>query len=440
MVTKEQTLLQEHCEHVLNEAYFSKHPLLRQIELQMSIISSEIKKVPTYNATNSKENKIIMRNVEKLFNVESCSVIWLSDYTTTNAFTSPVSHLFQFKNNLKTERTKTGIKFAKPDGLHMVIVMQNGLVVNYNATGADLTAVMLHEIGHNFYNTDVTVLFNKYISTFSIVAELITTIMKTPEKTMLIAQKTLSTFIFKSSDVRKDINKMINGGNTLVGATARAMDLINLFIKLLNSMFYFNTLILKMLIAPVLISSGLLNFVLMIIPNMIMKRYENERFSDTFASMHGYSEEIVRFRVNLEKPSNATFMHNALKNIPPIYYICIYIESLVECTLRLCIPYDNGRQSAKSQISYLQKELDSMAYDPKLKKELQAQIDNLKKIEAYANSPRHSLETANLFRLMFGAAFKNFNINQDLNKVSYAIRGKKFDSSFEDILDKKQFI
>lgn len=442
-----QKLLEEQCMSVLNEAYFGKHPLLREIETQMSIIIKNLKKNPTYDVTTSKENLKIISNLEKLFNVESFSLIWSSDFSNGNGCTVPVSQILQFKNDLKTTRTSTGIKFANSKGLHAIVILQTGLVLTTNLNEKQLTAILLHEIGHNFYNTKFSVFMNKYLNLVSMIAELIQAIskMNVDEITQVALAIPMLTAI-QLEQPRKFISKLVKSknkvfSNTVIGGT---------FIKGLSTIVKQAIFIVKYTLAFPKVLKNIVSLglcvpmtILNLFHKSLMKSHENERFSDTFASMYGYSKEIVEVRTIFEDRSNQAMSFKYLYEIPGFGIIAKYYFELVFSLNRLATFYDNGRSSSQSQMEYIKKELSKSDLNPKLKAELNEQLKQLEKIHEFTLTDKHNAKTANFFRILltklFGKnCFGNTSFNKEFNKLSYTIRGAEFDASFEDILDGNQ--
>lgn len=447
MKEKRQILLEEQCQQILNEAYFGKHPLLREVETQMDIITKKVKRNPLYDVTTSKENKIIMQNMEKLFNVESFSLVWSSDFSNSNGYTVTLSHIMQFKNDLKTVKTSNGIRFAKSKGLHMVVVLQTGLILTGGLNPSQLTAVLLHEIGHNFYNTKFTVFMNKYFSFLQVFLELIQKLIKFDLKEFKNYLLKLPVISLKSNNVRKVLNKLIRDKNKIYSGSTVLLTLVKGFIDLT---FQAASILAMFLTLPTYYAKKVVrtfnflpNTILEMFMESLFKTYEQERFSDTFASMYGYSKEIVEVRSKFDSRANTFMVEKGLSKIPVFGSLVLIYQESFNAVNRFSSYYDNGRTSAQSQIEYIRNELNKENINPKLRKELEEQIVLLEKLYDVSVSTRHNLESGNVIRLVlfkiFGeTCFAKTSINKEINRVSYTLSGKKFDASFEDILDGNQ--
>lgn len=436
----------EKYKNILNEAYFGKHPLIREIEVQINLIRKKVLNNNFYDATNSKENKIITKNLEKLFNVESVSLIWNSDINILNSETKVICQTLQFKNKLETTRSSNGIKFKNSKGIHFCIVLNNSLFSNAKLTSGEVTAALLHEIGHNFYNTNFFIFISKYITLVSTMSDLAKNLRYIDISN--IKQITANSLdLLSRSNSMREFNKKTSDkyGNVLKYPVIvkNLLEISNQLINLIESFSDFNNILFNVLTYPKRMLLTTPVSVIFSLTSGLFKKYESELFSDTFVSMYGYSNELVQLRLKIENTSSHSALDNYISHVPILKYINTYYNQVINCGATFLTFNDNGRTSSLNQIEYLKKELKNSKLDPRLQEELKKQIKGLEELYEYSVSTKHTLETANLFRLLFskilGKRMDKINLSKSVNNFTYTIRGKEYDPSFENILDKKQF-
>ena len=144
-------VLNEHVNFV-NEAYFGKTPQLLELENAIGELRESYSFMRDYTATP--EIKRIEDAVIAQFNMEYFSLNIIPQ-NIPNAFTYPIGTRFDI---VKSDRLsdyviadqKNGYKFKKGNGFVIITAIYGGVLANPNFTNAEVVAILLHEIGHNF--------------------------------------------------------------------------------------------------------------------------------------------------------------------------------------------------------------------------------------------------------------------------------------------------
>ena len=132
-----------------NEAYSGRTETLIKITNLLDIMSEQMRKVPEKDYTNSRENAQLCELLKKQFGFKSVYITWKRyPEAMSNAFTvcslgALVDHSVKYNTS----------KNSFYDSNHSLVVYINADVTaatKLNMSGAEYTALLLHEIGHNF--------------------------------------------------------------------------------------------------------------------------------------------------------------------------------------------------------------------------------------------------------------------------------------------------
>lgn len=132
-----------------NEAYSGRTETLIKITNLLDIMSDQMRKAPEKDYTNSRENAQLCELLKKQFGFKSVYITWKRyPEAMSNAFTvcslgALVDHSVKYNTS----------KNSFYDSNHSLVVYINADVTaatKLNMSGAEYTALLLHEIGHNF--------------------------------------------------------------------------------------------------------------------------------------------------------------------------------------------------------------------------------------------------------------------------------------------------
>ena len=255
-------------------------------------------------------------------------------------------------------------------------------------TGGELLAIILHEIGHNFDTSIFFILSNFTLNIMDILLSIVvglTPLKKWIGKIQTFIDK-FSTMIFNEFPVIRSV--YITYANIIISLKEIYYTFTNIPFILKNPHIYLNAL------NPCNIFG-----------------YGNEKFADSFATAHGYGKELISA---LNKIENADGL--------------ILGDAIKECGL-LAIPYDLASLFTnialapltespatpirlKSVISKLKRDLKDPNLDPKLKKELMKQIED---VEKFINNEYISITTDEnrnrCIRVLYCKLLMNFPID-----------------------------
>lgn len=136
----------------INEEYYGKSPELEQVAREFDKLIEKYNTIgPTFDPLSSKENAQIQKLIEKMFGLKNFWLYWIPTRF-REAYTDLDGTMFGGSYFAAMHRRNDGKGFY--DRSHRVVIIVyigTGLLDKAcGLTGDELTAVILHEIGHNF--------------------------------------------------------------------------------------------------------------------------------------------------------------------------------------------------------------------------------------------------------------------------------------------------
>lgn len=411
---------------VINEAYIGKTETLREIEKQFDILkkNGELK---FYSSISQSPTVLkINRLFEKQFGMD-CFGLQVMNTEQHNAFTWVVATTFDVArridlSDMVTGTMSEGFKFKPNNGLCIVVNISFGLLKDL--TAAEIVGVILHEIGHNFADAlyDKIKFHNKNL-------------MKAYERELL-SYTTLVGFIFalplylaakkqlkimtnsyrKQEQEKQQSKKQSKVKGFLAGLSGKHKDLSS-FLSAVAGRILRTT------------KYSVLNY----------KRYagekakkdaresldrQNEVFADKFAGVYGYSVEIstalTKMTYNRTKVDKFMDKYEALRKANQEYHDAIRDINDYDCHPQLI-------QRINEEIKLLSNEIAKEDVDPKVKKILQDQLDELNKLLKKITDTSKKLSQEEQAQNIY-----NDYVNQNMpDAVS-----DKIEKAIEDALDK----
>jgi hypothetical protein len=137
---------------LITEAYIGKTETLREIEEQVGIVRRSVKRYTDID--KSKEVQKLNRLVEKQFGMDVFA-LHIDQSKMMDAYSVPIASRFDisFSRNLSkmvVGDTTNGFRFKKNNNFCIMVCLSYGLLTYDKFTDAEIVAIMLHEIGHNF--------------------------------------------------------------------------------------------------------------------------------------------------------------------------------------------------------------------------------------------------------------------------------------------------
>ena len=302
---------------ILMERYFGKSNELQQVEQEFK------KLIERYTTTSGKkvvsdfpENKAIEEILTKFFKVKRIKIYWTDK--TLNACTIPTSHPFV---NLKILKNYKENKTFGNEDLSIYIILDVSLIRLAKFDEKELTATVLHEIGHNF---DYTPFY--FLQAFP---------------TLMIPYV-------------GDLIKAYNNGKIELGK------FVQRHLPFLYKIWNF----------PKKIFSFRLPFIIYIPPslNVIANAsigYGRERFADNFAASFGYGQHLSSALRKLDIAIEGPF---------------IYIDNPLLDFFRLLstmsLSFIDPHPTTKTRITYMLDKIKNDLKDPELPKELKEDLEN----------------------------------------------------------------
>ena len=337
------------------------------------------------------------RRVEEAFGFKVFSLHVLQEGI-HNACTIPLSLAIEGHDNPNmVETTKYGYRFKKSAGLSTKVFISASILLNDEFTDREVMAIILHEIGHNFSSKImpylcITTGIKRLVLLIIYISQPLAAIPNTLSPT-LTAQSgaTLSNEIYGkcialSEKLRKEDNisvKTLDFMRAILGALKYgATEIINIFNIAIN--------LSGLSMASVVIL--ILDAILSILQNPLttafkLGGYNDERVADNFATIYGYGSDLASALDKLEDTGFGMKTEKFVRDLPiigPYYRLMTAIPQLL---IWLVDPHPTTISRIGSQIKYLKTELEKEETDPKMKREIKKDLDEIEKLmdKSYRN-------------------------------------------------------
>lgn len=366
---------------ILQEVYFGKEavePILNQLTVVRNKLA--MKQVTT---TTNLDPEILKLNriVETIFGFNSFAFYIQPDHM-PNAYAIPVDTYFTDQEKAKIRASlianPSGFKYnskAMGTNISLIIAMNIGALENPEFTDGELLSVMLHEIGHGFFEA-VTDADGEYTTAKKLVMSLSYAVncarlnIKNGKKvTMDLVDKELSFISGYLGNLKRNITRITSKAKKKVFGESMSM-------------------------------------------NMNKKRlaYTNEKFADTFAAMFGYGEECHSFDIKVMKYVYDTAI--GVKTYPKIAETIkmykLYIRDLMAYVFNSQDEHPAELARIKTSVDYIKRELSKEGLDPKIKAQLLDQLNKLNKlIDDYKNFPKDK-DSMRILRLYHIKLYEKF--------------------------------
>lgn len=346
----------------LQEAFVGKEPVSK-IQKAMDKIVAYLESTPMGKMNDTPLDRELEKAIKDVFGFGYVDVFW-SDAPTLigGPYTIPNATIFHISDSKSFAYGKNAHGFYDKDHeLHCVIHINRDVVVNAHLTSAELTAILLHEIGHNFdYSPykmllamigilqllygNMTVLSNMAVSEFAPLSSLYTRL------------RNLDAMIADILPPFRYITRFLYAiGSGMTKFTLAALSPINLVtsipIALINSPFTY-------------------------ISNIFTRK--GERFADSFATMYGYGPEIAS---GLDKIIGESMgMNDVTYNVPvlkTLYDLSLLNQEIVTFALG---GHESNQRRMINMMNMLKKDLEDPNISPAMKKEIRREIDRSQKV------------------------------------------------------------
>lgn len=266
-----------------------------------------------------------------------------------------------FDKHHKGVQFKPGCRYSMRMFISPYMFMDNG---EYSLTGGEILAIILHEIGHNFYVGPIREFGATFIAAAT-QADLIAVIIGFMVRDAILETTGL---IDESlpSNVKRALTRISNVVGTFTGPLA-ALDRIRILI--------INTILGAIITLVVL--ARIMMLPLMIVPNFL--KYDSEKYSDSFAAAYGYAAEISSALIKINH-----IQVPYLSGIKPVQSALDFIFGLYRMQTGLIMAlldeHPNYVGRVNNTIAYMEAAGNDIK-DPKVKKEYEAQMRSLRALK-----------------------------------------------------------
>ena len=291
------------------------------------------------------------QELAKFFKVGEIKIYWNTGMV--NAYTLPG---FSF-TAMDRRRNYLSGKFQN---IKMYLCIYEDLVYQANLTEQELMAVILHEIGHNFYYCPITAGFDLYYTVMTLGLGAI----------MALISRALSYKLpnLVADFIKKNLPMVKNIEDAFSDIFENVNSIVSPFVGVGNLAFYLASRLLSIVRNP---AGEIINSI---------TGYGNEKAADSLAAKYGYGPEQASALHKMTLPENliGSKMLNAMGPFGSIIDDTNQIIADIVYGMTLD-PHPSNNQRAASMLKKLQKDLDSGDYPPEAKRDLQKEIDRMQK-------------------------------------------------------------
>lgn len=296
---------------------------------------------------NNEWNSKLEDELADFFGVKEVNIHWSAGNVNAYTLTPSVMFINGYKNALETGKTSS---------LKMHICIYEDLIADANLNSSELMAVLLHEIGHNFYYCPIMAGFELFYSIMTLGLPILASFLA---KVIYYAKWGIEDFIKKSIP-------------SVYSAYANIKSFMN---------------DIKRFIAPIetasIVARLLSGSATIVLKNPVNKllKYGGEEGADSFAARYGYGPEQTSALAKMSSVENTRY-GKALKDGGSGMSIYHDFNQLSLDIICMCAvePHPNASQRASSMLKKLKRDLASGKYPEGMKKDLEKEIDRMEKM------------------------------------------------------------
>ena len=436
---------------VLNEAYFGKNNKVLKIQDCFHKVREKFKdSYMKYNIEGSEEWQKLKASFEEAFGFY-CVTLILGRSNIPNAYTFPISmsldRVYEIESKVRLSKAE-GLKLDPKDKFCTLMCIEECLLFDFDYTDAEITAIMLHEVGHNFqtigYKHMVLLAFINNIFNF-----------------LIGLQRGDISGVLLFEPLRRGSLSLVN---TLQGsAMYNVLDVISKIAR------YPISLAIK-LVYPLMkvIQLGYGTFLALTAPliaySITFDGYAGENFADKYPVMMGYGVEYGTAMSKMNTMLNNIGTFWLINKTPILGHLYQFLVACV-CYLGIALdPHPEYVARMMNIISTLEHDLNDRRLDPKARKQIKEDLAKIKKnMKEYMDNPMTpGDETAIAYQKWLIEKFpgygdirskllkdsdidddaidKNFNALQKTKRESHEYVDTKDHPILKELLESEQFI
>ncbi|MCK9198160.1 MAG: hypothetical protein M0P49_00990 [Bacilli bacterium] len=425
-------------ERVIQEVYFGNSSELTNLQKQFSLFRSKYINNTVFNKKINTDPELLKFNrmTEDFFGFKSFALI-IEPELELNACTYPISYRLDTGLGKKyLESTKTGFKFKKEAGYSCLVYMNSSFIVDSRFSDREVFAIILHEIGHNFQAT-----LNPTCTGFSIIAKFVNILTLIKD---IIVALILPFGYAGGKSVVGDFNALTDLTiQTTTKLKKEQPATVEMFYGIKNIIGVGKGVFMNALIA--LSAIGVITNPIVSIATAIYNRlasialqpeqliysffgYQGEKVSDNFASIYGYGPDISSAMLKFRPLGAGYSMLEAINETPLLGHLYNLFTLPVDIIFSLFDPHPADAARANGQLKYLEVELKKSDIDPKIKKQIQEDIDSINKlIDEFTDI---DMEDPYVFKRIYAAVLLKL-CGGDIRELFGSQNNKNFDKAVE---------
>lgn len=386
------------------ERYVGRRPEIIKIEAELTKLHTKIKEnsfsllngdlkaqdIRMKEINESKENQNIERLFKKLFGLKEVDLYWVKT-SLPNASTACKTMQVLDKGFKVDKRTGVDVN----NNLTVHVMVNTGLITLSKMTPGEVLAIILHEFGHNFYQSALQVIsrFDPFMPHSMIQSILLTDIIDVRKPLLrMISIKDIIVDMLRLNRVKTIIEEV------MVIQHVYSLHSLKLFIGLFTGALYFkDEFYIRNALSP-----------------RVYTLYAVEKHADSFAIDYGYGVELASALNKLDQR-----VDNAAYDIPVFGQIKDFEALLVGITFQTLSGYPTMHNRQVSALKRLKKAQNDPALPPRLRKELDRQV---KDMEAYYEN------------------YMSFNNKENQKRIFTWLYRKILDTFFDGIVDMRELI
>lgn len=403
--------------NVLNEVYFGKE-YVQPLQNQLSIVRNKFKEKSWNTSMNSDKDVLkFNRLMEKMFGFTTFALSIVPDQY-INAYMFPIG-LFQTSEERRKlisaiKASKNGFRFDPSMGSFSVMFGLNMGTINSFLTNEEIMAIMLHEMGHSFFEA-----VNDKDGIYTIANAINNAIDRVNR---MIKSRISSGEQITDEDIEDDM-RSIAPIDVFKRAIMKPFSSISSLVKKGSSQ-------INKLIHREAFEDNMSR-------RMIM--YTNEKFADTFAAMYGYGVELHSALIKMTQREDDPNVKPQSKNPLIAVYRAYKYYILDAIAFAMHIQDEHPGELARIKVSceYLKKEIAKESLDPKLKAQLVEQLDQLnRQIEEFLNYPKDQ-DKIYIYRKYYALLYKKFGGDRREKIADNDALFDRIDSRYDELMGNK---
>ena len=410
----------------INEVYFGKTKEILAIEKQLDLVRNKYMNRYLTNifVNNDPDLLKLNRMIEDYFGF-GCFSLNIINEPIVNGFTMPIDNRIGLKNQISKKYLivdKGTFKFNKSADYTCMVYIYSGVMFNPAFTTGEVMAMILHEIGHNFYsalnNEYNGIMTNVYIYSVFILRLLIS--IKDP----LLGIKNIlysSDLIVKTKEnIKKYLRENDSITQKIIDTVVWAKNIVEQVKGLKFKLLDLGSLgILPMIYTAINTAKCLLPIELLITGFVLKRGYAFERTADNFATMYGYGPDAISFfnKASSKNINQASLIENIYMKIPIISNIYAINTNLTYMIMSCVDEHPVGISRCSDQLNMLKRELEKSDIDPKMKKTIQEDIKLCEKNIKDITNISGGLKNKDILRNAYYKALYEISDSKDLKDM-----------------------